>query len=151
MTHTINAGEWLVGPVDRLVADAAHQMLEGVEVEDTVGVLARQGNVLGCYSLNQYQAPNEFTITVVCQRGTCRFELHKFRWRWMTEPDGEWHDEDNGPLQRDVLFVNQANAFLDVLDGTGRPLCTLDEGIQTLRVNLAMLASSEQQSWQTID
>src|SRR4051812_35709097 len=46
LTHVINAGEWLVGPIDKLVADAAHQKLEGVEVEDTVNVLARHGNVL---------------------------------------------------------------------------------------------------------
>lgn len=39
LTHVINAAEWLVGPVDRLVADAAHRVLEGVSVEDTTHVL----------------------------------------------------------------------------------------------------------------
>src|SRR5262249_40655674 len=43
LTHVINAGEWLIGPVDRVLADAAHQILEGVEGEDTVHVLTRQG------------------------------------------------------------------------------------------------------------
>jgi hypothetical protein len=32
-----------------------------------------------------------------------------------------------------------------------KPLSTLDEGIQTLRINLVMLTSSEQRGWQTID
>ena len=150
ITHVINAAEWLVGPIDRLVADVAHQVLEGVEVEDTVHVIARHGNIQGCYSLNQHQAPNETTLTVVCHDGTCRFEFHKNRWRWMTEPGGDWHDEDNGPLERDALFTHQADAFLNALEGTKPPLCTLDEGVQTLRVNLAILESSEQQSWQTI-
>src|SRR5262245_18687180 len=90
ITHLINAGEWLVGPVERLVADAAHQVLEGIAVEDTVHVLTRQGMVLGSYSLNQHQAPNESTMTVVCTEGTIRCEFHRERWRWMKQPGDAW-------------------------------------------------------------
>ena len=54
----------------------AHRVLEGVTVENTVHVLTRHGNVLGSYSLNQYQSPNESTITVICDRGTVRWESH---------------------------------------------------------------------------
>jgi predicted dehydrogenase len=150
LTHMINAAEWLVGPVDRLAADAAHQVLEGVEVEDTVNVIARHGDVLACYSLNQHQAPNEAAVTVVCRSGTCRWELHRNRWRWMTEPGGQWHDEEFGPLERDTVFIRQANAFLDTLDGKRPALCTLDEGIQTLRVNLAVLAAVDSGTWQNV-
>jgi predicted dehydrogenase len=150
LTHVLNAGEWLVGPIDRILADAAHQVLEGVEVEDTVHVLTRQGPVLGCYSLNQHQAPNEFTLTVICERGTVRCEFHENRWRWMTEPGGTWHDEPTGALERDTLFVSQANRFLDAIEGKAEPPCSLEDGIHTLRVNLAALASAESGSWQTI-
>ncbi|MFH1267668.1 MAG: Gfo/Idh/MocA family oxidoreductase, partial [Planctomycetota bacterium] len=141
LTHTLNAGEWLVGPIDSLVADAAHQVLEGLEVEDTVGLMARHAGVLASYSLNQHQAPNEWTMTVVCRGGTARCEFHHHRWRWMTEPDGPWHEEDFGPIERDSLFVDQANAFLDCVEGLAPPVCTLEEGLQTLRANLAALAS----------
>ncbi|NLF09670.1 MAG: Gfo/Idh/MocA family oxidoreductase [Pirellulaceae bacterium] len=150
LTHVLNAGEWLVGPIDRLVADAGHQALEGVSVEDTAHILTRHGEVLGTYSLNQHQAPNEMTITVVCERGTARFEGHLARWRWMLKPDDPWRDEPAEPLARDELFVRQANAFLDALDGREQPLCSLEEGLQTLRVNLAALASLETGAWQSI-
>jgi predicted dehydrogenase len=150
LTHVVNAGEWLLGPVDRLVADAAHQVLEGVTVEDTVHLLARHGRVLASYSLNQHQAPNEFTLTVVCERGTARCEFHENRWRWMTEPGGTWHDDSIPPLERDTIFISQANVFLDAVEGKSVPPCTLTEGIQTLRVNLAALASLEHGTWQTI-
>lgn len=150
LTHVINAGEWLVGPVERLVADAAHLALEGVEVEDTVHVLTRQKNVLGNYSLNQHQAPNESTITVVCERGTIRGEFHNNRIVSMTQPGGPWTEEAFGPQERDTPFVAQADAFLDAIEGKAVPLCSLDEGLQTLRVNLAVLASVEARTWQTI-
>jgi predicted dehydrogenase len=147
LTHTVNAAQWLVGPVDRLVADAAHQVLEGVDVEDTVHVVARHGDLLASYSLNQHQAPNETTITVVCERGTCRFELHRHRWAWMTRPDTAWVEERFDGLQRDDLFEAQANEFLDVTEGRAEPVCSLEEAIGTLRVNLAMLASVEDSKW----
>lgn len=150
LTHIINVGEWLIGPVDRLVADAEHLALEGVDVEDTVHLLTRQGPVLGSYSLNQHQAPNESTITIVCERGTVRCEIHNNRWLWMTRPGGEWNAEPFGPQERDTPFIAQAHAFLDAVERRQAPLCTLDEGIQTLRVNLAALESVETEGWQTI-
>jgi len=143
LTHVMNAGQWLVGPIDWLAADAAHQVLEGVDVEDTVHALARHGDLLASYSLNQHQAPNEFVITVVCARGTCRFELHRQRWTWMTRPDTPWQEQSFAGLERDELFVAQANAFLDAIEGRAAPTCTLQEAVQTLRTNLAVLASVE--------
>jgi predicted dehydrogenase len=151
LTHLINAGEWLLGPVGRLAADASHQVLDGVTVEDTAHVLARHGHVLASYSLNQYQAPNEVTFTVVCERGTARCEFHRDRWRWMTEPGGEWHDEPAAPLERDDLFVSQANAFLDAVEGREPFPCSLAEGAQTLRVNLAVLESVARAAWVAVD
>ena len=150
LTHILNAGEWLVGPIERLVADAAHRVLAGVSVEDTVHVLTRHGDVLGSYSLNQHQAPNEVTVTVICERGTVRWETHAQRWRWMMHPDELWHDEPHEPQPRDAAFVTQANRFLDAVEGHASLLCSLDDGVQTLRVNLAALASVEHGCWQTI-
>lgn len=150
LTHVVNAGEWLVGPIDRLVADTAHQVLDGVAVEDTVHLLARHRDVLASYSLNQHQAPNESTITVVCERGTVRWESHAHRWRWLATPGEPWHDEPLPPLERDTLFIVQANAFLDAVEGRSPVPCSLDEGLQTLRVNLATLASVRSRTWEQI-
>jgi predicted dehydrogenase len=150
LTHVINAGEWLVGPVDRLVADAEHKRLDGVEVEDVAHLLARQGNVLASYSLNQFQAPNEVTITVVCEGGTARFELHNHRWRLMRAPEQSWEDEAITGIERDTMFIHQANSFLDAIDRRDGLLCDLEAGAQTLRVNLAAIKSVETKSWQDI-
>lgn len=149
LTHLVNAGEWLVGPIERLVADAAHLVLAGVQVEDTVHLLARHGAVLGTYTLNQHQAPNETTLTVVAERGTARCEFHQNRWRWQETPGGEWRDESIPPLERDTLFVRQASAFLDAIEGRSPPHCSLAEGLQTLRVNLAALRSVGSHQWES--
>lgn len=150
LTHAINAAEFLVGPVDRLMADADHLVLEGVTVEDTVHVITRHGPVMGCISLNQHQAPNENLITVICERGTARFDLNGGRWSSMVEPGGEWKLEYQFSLERDDIFVNQANLFLDAVEGKGPVACTFEEGWQTLRVNLAVLRAVESQGWMNV-
>jgi predicted dehydrogenase len=150
LTHIINAAEWLVGPVTDLVADAAHQVLEGVEVEDTVHLITRHKNILGAFALNQHQAPNETSLTVICKNGTARFEMHNSRWRWQTQPGDTWHDEAAATLERDTLFTLQAESFLQALDRSRQPLCNLDDGLQTLRVNLSILRSIETRSWQKL-
>ncbi len=149
LTHMINASEWLVGPVSRLVADADRLVLDGVEVEDTAHVLARHGDVLASYSLNQHQPPNETTITVICDKGAARFEFHASRWRMMLHPGDDWID-DIHELGRDELFNCQANAFLDAIERHEAPPCSLDEGTATLRVNRAILQSVQDGAWQSL-
>ncbi len=151
LTHGMNAAEWLIGPITKLAADAGHQLLAGVDVEDTAHVIARHGSVMASYSLNQYQAPNETTFTVVCTGGTLRCQLHRARWLWQVSPELDWTEGGHHPVERDEMFVAQANMFLDAVDQQSRPLCTLDQGLQSLRVNLAVLRAADQRTWQTID
>lgn len=151
LTHGINAAEWLIGPMTEVAADAGHQVLEGVDVEDTAHVIARHDRVMASYSLNQYQAPNETSFTIVCESGTLRCQLHCARWEWQISPEDHWNEGGQYPLERDEMFVRQANMFLDAIEQKRRPLCTLNEGIQTLRANLAILQSVDDRSWQKIE
>ncbi len=150
ITHTLNLAEWLVGPITRLAVDADHKHLEGVTVEDTVHIIARHGDVMATYATNMYQAPNEGCITVVCEKGTVRFELHEKRLRIMTDVEGPWDESLHELPDRDAWYVRNANIFLDALEGKGEPLCTLAEGLQTLKVNLAALKAAKSKTWQTI-
>jgi predicted dehydrogenase len=150
LTHLINAVEWVVGPTDRLFADAAHLALPGVTVEDHVHLITRHGGVMGSFTFSQHQAPNEISITVVCERGTAKFESWNNRWRWMTGPTDAWHDEEGGKMERDDLYVTQAHAFLDAVEGKRPLLCTLEEAEQTLRVNLAALKCADNPPWEKV-
>jgi predicted dehydrogenase len=96
--------------------------------------------------MNQYQAPNEWTLTIVCTRGTVRFEYHHNRYRWLKVPDTPWQDESFGPLERDALFMRQAERFLDSLDGEP-PMCSIAEAAQTLRTSLAILSAVDSRQW----
>lgn len=156
LTHLINLGEWLAGPISRLLCDAEHLALPGVTVEDTVHVLARQRphdggpDVLASYALNQHQAPNETVVQVACERGTVRCVIHAQRLEWMTTPQTDWQRREFGPRDRDDAFKAQALMFLDAIEGIRPVACTLTEGWQTLRVNLAALAAARDGTWQAV-
>ena len=151
LTHLVNAAQWFVGPVTKLAADAGHQVLDGVTVEDTVHLITRHGDVMGNFSLNQHQAANETSLTIICKKGVARLESHNSRWLSATEPGAEWTVEYEQQLERDDGFVAQANMFLDCLDGKNESACSLVEGLQTLRTNLAILDAANSGAWRTID
>ncbi len=142
LTHIANVVEWLVGPTTRLFCDAAHQALEGVTVEDTVNVTARNDNVLVNYALNQFQAPSEMTLLIHCEAGSVRVEGHEQRWSVFRRGAKEWEHHKAAPLERDDIFIAQANAFLDGMRRKPTPLATIAEAAQTLKFNLAALESA---------
>jgi predicted dehydrogenase len=148
LTHMINAVEWIVGPTTRVVADAERLKLDGVAVEDTAHAIARNGDVLVTYSLNQHQPANELSVSVVCERGQTRFEGHHARWSWTTEVDGAWQEETT-TLDRDTLFRRQAEEFIAAIAGRTPPLCTLAEGRATVQTVLAILKSLTTRQWES--
>ena len=142
LTHLVNAVEWMVGPTDKVFCEAAHQMLEGVSVEDTVSVTTKNSGVLATYSLNQFQAPNELTMQIHGEGGSVKIEIHEQRWAHFARGAEKWVYHPEPVNHRDDLFIAQANAFLDGIEGKATPLCTIDEALQTLKFNLAALESA---------
>jgi len=139
-THHFNLLQFLVGPLDWVFCDYDHQALPGVTVEDTVHASGRCGRVMMNISMNQFMAPNENVVQVNCSGGSLRANLHESRFGSMRHgEDWQW----TGPLtrERDELFRNQASHTLRALTGEVPVLCSLDEAIHTLRINLAALES----------
>lgn len=149
LTHTVNAVEWIVGSTEKLVCDALHQAIPGVEVEDTVTVIGRNGSAQTMFCLNQWQAPNEIVIQINAEHGSVRMELARKRWSTLARGEEDWTHYNEGLQERDEQFISQATAFLDAVDGkTPSPqLCTLEEGLQTLKFNLGALESVETGQW----
>lgn len=143
LTHLFNAVEWILdAPTIRIYCDAAHQALEGVNVEDTVAASARNGRSIVTYALNQFQAPNETNIHIHCEGGSVAIELHRQRWKVFKRGGVEWQVTEAPVADRDGLFIAQAHHFLDGIEGKPTKLCTVEEAIQTLKVNLAALEST---------
>ena len=143
LTHMVNWFESVLGPTDSVMCDCAHQALPEVTVEDTVNLSSRHGNTLVNYTLNQFQAPNEATLQFNTATGSVKVELHNRRWGVLRLGEKDWTWTEVPALDRDAPFVEQANRFLDLMEGQPLRLCSLEAATQTLRFNLAALASAE--------
>ncbi len=144
LTHLFNAVEWILNePTSRIYCDTSHNALDGVEVEDTVAAAARNGETMVTYALNQFQAPNETSIHIHCEHGSIAIEVHLQRWKIFERGATDWQIHNVPVPDRDGLFTAQANAFLDALEGQQTDLCTVEEAIQTLKLNMAALESAD--------
>jgi predicted dehydrogenase len=143
LTHVANWIESVLGPTESVMCDCAHLAVPDVEVEDTVHIGARHGGSHCHYSLNQFQAPNETFIQLNAAAGSLRIELHRQRWGTFMIESTDWDWRAAAPVERDGHFITQANAFLDQVEGKTAPLCSLESAVQTLRFNLAALASAD--------
>ncbi len=142
LTHSANWMESVVGPADSILCDCAHQALANVEVEDTVHLNARHANVLTSFTLNQFQAPTENTIQLNAEKGSVKIELHQQRWGTFDTSSSQWEWHEARVEDQDAHFTAQANAFLDQIEGQPSRLCSLEAAAQSIRFNLAALASA---------
>jgi predicted dehydrogenase len=150
ITHLYSVGDWLLGPINRIVTHARHLALPRVEVEDTVHSLADHNGIMAIYAQNLTQSQNEVFVTVICEKGSIRADYGRKRVSTISEPNGEWRHEPYELDDIDEVYVAQDSAFLDAVEGHGRAFCTIEEAVRTLRVNLASLESAETMTWQTV-
>ncbi|MEI7799836.1 MAG: Gfo/Idh/MocA family oxidoreductase [Opitutaceae bacterium] len=143
LTHMANWVESVLGPTDSLYCDCAHQALPGVTVEDTVNISSRHGDILVNYTLNQFQAPNESTLQFNTATGSVKIEFHNRRWGTLRLGDADWNWRESPPSDRDTNYILQANLFIDQIEGKSAKLCTVEAALQTLRFNLAAIASAD--------
>ena len=142
ITHMFNLTEWITGPTASVLCDAGQQVLDGVEVEDTVAVTTRnRDGAIITYTLNQFQAPNEATMQFHGPGGSVKVEFQGTRWGRMALGETEWTWESFTPLGRDGPFTIQANDFLDAIEGKTDLMATLEEGVQAVKFTMACFES----------
>jgi len=151
-THLFDLVQYLAGPLDWIFCDYAHQELADVEVEDTVHLVGRaRGHVMVSLALNQFMAPNETHLQLNGSRGSLAIKLHEHRAGICMLGDAGWTWTEPLVAERDDLFRAQAQSFLSTAVGGQPTVCTLDDGIRALAVNLAALRSGEQRKVESIN
>lgn len=144
VTHLVHGVEWIMGPITDVACMAYHQVLEGVEVDDTVNLIClHEAGCLTSFALNQFQAPNESRILFHGEKASLSLEIvnQRIGLRGFGDEDWSWEVVPHG--ERDAMFITQANSFLDAVEGKSDHLSGIADALQTLKVNLAALKSSD--------
>lgn len=152
LSHPLDYLRWLLGEVRALWAFTASLSDLALEVEDTAEIgLQFSNGTLGSVHLDYNQRPPAHTLQVIGSRGTVGWDnadgaVHLFQvnnsseaglgvgWQTFPPPPG---------FERNHLFLAEMRHFLQVVRGEATPFCTLQDGIQALRLALSVQESSQ--------
>ena len=155
LTHPLDYLRFIVGEIDALWSFNGHISPLEMDVEDVaeIGLKFTNGAVGGVH-LNYVQRPPLHRLEIVGTEGTLRWDnadgiLHFYR---MPALFGSYTGTPAAPViesllppegfERNRLFVAQTRHFVEIARGEAEPICTLDDGIQALRLALAARESA---------
>jgi predicted dehydrogenase len=156
LTHPLDYLSYLLGDVESLWSFNEHISPLEVDVEDAaeIGLKFANGAVGGVH-VNYFQRPPVHRLEIVGMEGTLRWDnadgilrLYNF-----PAPFGSYSDQPSAPVvetfappegfERNQLFVAQTRHFIETVRGEKEPICSLNDGIQALRLALAAYKSQE--------
>jgi predicted dehydrogenase len=144
--HALDYLPWLVGEkVESVFGFTAKLSDLEIDVEDTVKIALRFANgALGSLHLDLNQQPPEHHFTIVGTKGTIKWDLADGAVKIYRTDKKEW---DIFPLptdwERNVMFLEQTKHFVDIVKGKTNPSCTLEDGIQVMKLISAVHESQK--------
>jgi len=155
LTHPFDYLRFLLGEIDILWSFNGHVSPLELDVEDVaeIGLKFATGAVGGLH-LNYVQRPPVHRLEIVGTNGTLRWDNSDGTLYFYEMPAtfGSYSDNPPAPVvetfslptgfERNHLFLDQTRHFIDVVHGA-QPVCTLDDGVQALRLALAAKESQK--------
>jgi predicted dehydrogenase len=162
LTHPLDYLRYLLGEVELLWSFNGHLSPLEMDVEDAaeIGLKFANGAVGGVH-LNYFQRPPVHRLEIAGTNGSLRWDnsdgsLHfdKFPAAFGTfsdTPPAPVHETFSPPegFERNQLFIGQMQHFMDVILGKAEPRCTLQDGIQALKLGLG--AKESQRTGRVVD
>jgi len=139
LCHPFDYLRFLLGEVRAVTAESARRSGLEVDVEDTAHVILRfASGALGAVSLDYVQRPRAHAFEVVGRKGRIVWNEGEGIARLQDGETGEVEACAPPPgFSRNAMFLDEMGHFLECLEGAAAPRCTLEDGIQALRISLA--------------
>jgi len=147
LSHELDYARWLLGEVERVLAQSGRAGDLEIDVEDTADVLLRfAGGATAAIHLNMLERAPRRCCRVTGTDGTLDWEASSGHVRLYEAGTGRWTEvHPAGPLDRNAMYLAEAADFLDCLRDGRAPRVSLEEGRRTLAVALAAKQSSHTQ------
>lgn len=147
LSHPFDYLSWLMGKVVAVSAMTANNGVLGIESEEQAQAgLEFESGALASVQLDYLQKPAAHWVEIQCEGGylVCDFVTAYFK--VFNNQKGKLEEFPPAPkFERNDLFMAQMRHFIDVIAGKSDPQCTLEDGIDALKIALAVLESSESQ------
>lgn len=140
LCHPFDYLRWLLGEAQVTCAEIGRLAGLDIEVEDTAEALLHfTCGALGSVHLDYCQRPPSHWLEIVGTEGTLRWDNTDGTARLYRAASGEWHVQAPPPgFERNDLFLAEMEHFLAIVEGRQVPSCTLEDGIEVLRIVLAV-------------
>jgi predicted dehydrogenase len=141
-SHWIDLMLWLVGKPDWVLGECNHISGLEIETDDNVDVLA--GFIDGTrvtLHLDLYGRPHEKSIRFQGEEGTLLWSDDPSRIAIGRGPAKEWQEEIFA-CERNDMFLAVAKEFLKMIAGAPPRTCTMEDGVEAMRVIEAIRRSS---------
>jgi len=135
VTHNINFIEWFMGPCKAVFCAADHLVLPNVKVEDTVSLTFTFKNspAIGTLALNQFQKPDQGSLELIGTKTNARFDYVKWSVEVFDPKTRTWGGKCYPVIDRDEMFITQANMFLEGAEAGIPQPCQLSDAFATLK------------------
>ena len=142
-SHWLDLMLWFFGMPQKIFAKIDKISSLEIDTDDNVDMMVYfEDNLRVNLHLDLYARPHEKSIQFVGENGTLIWEPNQIRIGKQMDP--EWETEDF-TYDRNDMFVAVAEEFLNIIGGHTDPACTIDDGVQVLKLIEAARASSREE------
>lgn len=151
LSHPMDYMRWLLGEVETLTAFTSNAGLK-LPVEDTAEITLRYtSGALGSIHLDYLQRSPSHWLEIIGTLGSLRWDnadgvVHLISVGAQEEAISQQEIFPPEGFERNWMFLDELRHFRDVVSGHAEPVCTLQDGVQSLRLSLNALALSLQTS-----
>jgi len=141
LCHNYDYLRWLFGEAQIHSTLLGYNSDLGIEVEDTAEIgLISDDDIIGSLHLNFTQMPVKNILDIVGTKGSIHWDYYRNQVDLYTfNNEGEvktisYFVPDD--FDRNDLFIQEMEHFIDVINGQAEPRCSLDDGIKALELSV---------------
>ncbi len=145
LCHPLDYLRWLFGEVESLWAMTGKLGDLQLDVEDTAEIGLRfASGMIGSVHLDYNQRPPAHRLEVIGTQGTIQWDsaggvvVHAVADSSQDEKIDFYAIDPPAGFERNTLFMDEMRHFLSVARGEAQPICTLEDGLQALRLAFAV-------------
>jgi len=145
LSHPIDYLRWIIGDIQGIWAITGKVSDLELEVEDIaeIGIRFKNG-ILGSIHLDYLQNPPSHRLEIIGEHGTIRWDYSDNSIFLYRKGFDSWQEIPTAiNFDRNQLFIDEMEHFLNVIQGKAKPICTFEDGVKALEISLAALHSSK--------
>ena len=143
LSHPFDYLIWLLGDVEKVYAVTKKHQSLAINTECMAEtVLHFNSGVIGSVYLDYLERPAKHTLNIIGDLGTIRWDNADGTARLFVEDKCVSKCTVPKGFERNTMFLEEMKHFLECINEKGLPMCSLNEGIKSLEIALAVKRSA---------